>query len=154
MVILKTKEIAERSGVTVLTLQRWDNNGSLKAYCAPMLKVLFLMKQLLKEVMDNQVDTIFITYKDRFIRFGYDWFERLCKMHNTEIVVLNNIETSPTQEMIDDMISIVHVFSYRLYGLRKYKSKLKNDGSLKSGENNDSSSKSKTLSRSDNEEDS
>ena len=152
MAILKTKEIAERSGVTVLTLQRWDNNGSLKAYCAPMLKVLFLMKQLLKEVMDNQVDTIFITYKDRFIRFGYDWFERLCKMHNTEIVVLNNIETSPTQEMIDDMISIVHVFSYRLYGLRKYKSKLKNDGSLKSGENNDSSSKSKTLSRSNNEE--
>ena len=92
-----------------------------------MLKVLFLMKQLLKEVMDNQVDTIFITYKDCFIRFGYDWFERLCKMHNTEIVVLNNIKTSPTQEMIDDMISIVHVFSYRLYGLRKYKSKLKAD---------------------------
>nr|WP_174242815.1 recombinase family protein [Ligilactobacillus murinus] len=139
-------------GVTVLTLQRWDNNGTLKAYCTPMLKVLFLMKQLLKEVMDNQADTIFITYKDRFIRFGYDWFERLCKMHNTEIVVLNNIETSPTQEMIDDMISIVHVFSYRLYGLRKYKSKLKNDRSLKSGENNDSSSKSKTLSRSNNEE--
>ena len=108
--------------------------------------------QLLKEVMDNQVDTIFITYKDRFIRFGYDWFERLCKMHNTEIVVLNNIETIPTQEMIDDMISIVHVFSCHLYGLRKYKSKLKNDRSLKSGENNDSSSKSKTLSRSNNEE--
>ncbi|NEF83252.1 recombinase family protein [Ligilactobacillus murinus] len=150
--MLKPKEIAERSGVTVLTLQRWDNNGSLKAYCAPMLKVLFLMKQLLKEVMDNQVDTIFITYKDRFIRFGYDWFERLCKMHNTEIVVLNNIETRPTQEMIDDMISIVHVFSCHLYGLRKYKSKLKNDRSLKSGENNDSSSKSKTLSRSNNEE--
>ena len=154
MAILKIKEIAERSGVTVLTLQRWDNNGTLKAYCTSMLKVLFLMKQLLKEVMDNQVDTIFITYKDRFIRFGYDWFERLCKMHNTEIVVLNNIETSPTQEMINDMISTVHVFSYRLYGLRKYKSKLKNDRSLKSGENNDSSSKSKTLSRSDNEEDS
>ncbi|WP_076150104.1 recombinase family protein [Ligilactobacillus murinus] len=152
MAILKPKEITERSGVTVLTLQRWDNNGTLKAYCYPMLKVLFLIKQLLKEVMDNQVDTIFITYKDRFIRFGYDWFERLCKMHNTEIVVLNNIETSPTQEMIDDMISIVHVFSCRLYGLRKYKSKLKNDRALKSGENNDSSSKSKTLSRSNNEE--
>ena len=76
--------------------------------------------------MQDKIDTIFIIYKDRFIRFGYDWFERLCKMHNTEIVVLNNIETSPTQEMIDDMISIVHVFSCRLYGLRKYKSKLKN----------------------------
>ena len=43
MAILKTKEIDERSGVTVLILQRWDNNGALKAYCAPMLKVLFLM---------------------------------------------------------------------------------------------------------------
>ena len=98
--------------------------------------------------MQDKIDTIFITYKDRFIRFGYDWFERLCKMHNTEIVVLNNIETSPTQEMIDDMISIVHVFSCRLYGLRKYKSKLKNDKSLKDGESDDKNSKSKTLSKS------
>ena len=64
MAILKPKEITERLGVTVLTLQHWDNNGTLKAYCTPMLKVLFLMKQLLKEVMDNQGNTIFITYKD------------------------------------------------------------------------------------------
>ena len=86
--------------------------------------------------MNNQIDTIYITYKDRFIRFGYEWFERLCKIHNTKIVVLNNVETSPTQEMIDDMVSIVHVFSCRLYGLRKYKHKLENDRSLKGGENN------------------
>ena len=66
--------------------------------------------------------------------------------------MLNNIETSPTQEMVDDMISIVHVFSCRLYGLRKYKSKLKNDKSLRGGEINDSSSKSKTLSESNDEE--
>lgn len=66
--------------------------------------------------------------------------------------MLNNIETSPTQEMVDDMISIVHVFSCRLYGLRKYKSKLKNDKSLRGGENNNSSSKSKALSKSNHEE--
>ena len=101
--------------------------------------------------MQDKIDTIFIIYKDRFIRFGYDWFERLCKMHNTEIAVLDNIETSPTQEMIDDMISIVHVFSCRLYGLRKYKSKLKNDKSLKGGENDDKNSKSKALSKQDHE---
>lgn len=40
------------------------------------------------------------------------------------------------KEMVDDMINIVHVFSCRLYGLRKYKSKLKNDKSLRGGENN------------------
>ncbi|WP_025023042.1 IS607 family transposase, partial [Ligilactobacillus hayakitensis] len=89
--------------------------------------------KLLEEVMENQIDTIYITYKDRFIRFGYEWFERLCNMHNTKIVVLNNVNTSPTQEMVDDMISIIHVFSCRLYGLRKYKNKLKNDESLKGG---------------------
>lgn len=101
--------------------------------------------------MCNNVDTIFITYKDRFIRFGYDWFERLCKMHNTEIVVLKNVETSPEKEMIDDIISIIHVFSCRLYGLRKYKNIIKNDKSLKGGYNNDSDTKSKALSKSNHE---
>lgn len=110
--------------------------------------------QLLEDVMSNNVNTIFITYKDRFVRFGYDWFERLCKMHDTKIVALNNIETSPEKEMIDDIISIIHVFSCRLYGLRKYKSKLKNDKSLKGGEINDEDAKSKTLSKPNNEKDS
>lgn len=222
MSILKPKEMAERLGVTVLTLQRWDNNGILKAHRTPTNRRYYTEEQyleyigqpisnsnnrknvayarvstygqkdnlknqinfirqyvnakgiildetitdigsglnynrkkwnkLLEDVMQDKIDTIFITYKDRFIRFGYDWFERLCKMHNTEIVVLNNIETSPTQEMIDDMISVVHVFSHRLYGLRKYKSKLENDKSLKGGENDDKNSKSKALSQSNHEE--
>lgn len=108
--------------------------------------------KLLEEVMDNQIDTIFITYKDRFIRFGYDWFERLCKVHNTKIVVLNNIETSPSQELVDDLVSIVHVFSCRLYGLRKYKSKLKADESLKGGEKDDSGSEGQALSKQGHEE--
>ena len=108
--------------------------------------------KLLEEVMDNQIDTIFITYKDRFIRFGYDWFERLCKVHNTKIVVLNNIETSPSQELVDDLVSIVHVFSCRLYGLRKYKSKLKVDESLKGGEKDDSGSEGQALSKQGHEE--
>lgn len=187
MTMLKPKEMAERLGVTVRTLQIWDSKGVLKAYRTPTNRRYYTEEQylnyigkseltkrknvayarvstngqkddlknqigfirqyvnakgvvldetmtdvgsglnynrkkwnkLLEEVMNNQIDTIYITYKDRFIRFGYDWFERLCKMHNTKIVVLNNVETSPTQEMIDDMVSIVHVFSCRLSGLRQ-----------------------------------
>ena len=45
--------------------------------------------------MDNQIEIVYITYKDRFVRLGYDCFETLCRKHNTEIVVLNNVETSP-----------------------------------------------------------
>ena len=48
MAILKPKEIAERSGITVLILQRWDNNGALKAYCAPMLKGVILDETITK----------------------------------------------------------------------------------------------------------
>lgn len=213
MAMLKPKEMAERLNVTVRTLQRWDNDGILKAYRTPTNRRYYTEEQyleytgqsqmakdtrkvvayarvssngqkddlknqvqflrnfangkgiilddvitdigsglnykrkkwnkLLDDVMDNQIKVIYITYKDRFVRFGYDWFENLCKKHNTEIVVLNNIETSPSQEMVDDMISIIHVFSCRLYGLRKYKTKIKNDGSLKGGENDNGNQNSK-----------
>jgi len=82
---------------------------------------------LLNDVMANKVNTIFISYKDRFIRFGYDWFESLCSKYGTNIVVVNNEDTSPEQEVINDLISIIHVFSCRVYGLRKYKTKIKSE---------------------------
>ena len=83
--------------------------------------------KLLDAVMDNMIDTIYISYKDRFIRFGFDWFEHLCNKFGTKIVVVNNETTSPEKEVVDDLISIIHVFSCRVYGLRKYKVKLKNE---------------------------
>lgn len=86
--------------------------------------------QLLYDVEQNKIKTIFITYKDRFIRFGFDWFNRFCNEHNTKIIVLNNPDTSPDKELVDDVISIIHAFSCRLYGLRKYKNKIKNDKAL------------------------
>lgn len=92
--------------------------------------------QLLNMVMENKINQIFITYQDRFIRFGFDWFENLCKQHGTKIIVINNPSTSPDQELVNDLISIIHVFSCRLYGLRKYKKKLKDDHSL-TGDRND-----------------
>ena len=40
--------------------------------------------QLLDEVMEQKIKTIIVTHKDRFIRFGYDWFEKFCmKFHTT-----------------------------------------------------------------------
>ena len=95
--------------------------------------------------MDNQIEIVYITYKDRFVRLVYDCFETLCRKHNTEIVVLNNVETSPDQEIV---ISIVNIFSCRLPGLRKYKCKIANDKSLTGGESNDKDSKGKTVSQS------
>ena len=82
---------------------------------------------LLDEVMEQKVKTIVITHKDRFIRFGYDWFERFCMKFHTTILVVNNEELSPQEELVQDIISILHVFSRRLYGLRKYKKQIEKD---------------------------
>ena len=83
--------------------------------------------KLLDEVMGNKIKTIVISNKDRFIRFGYDWFEKFCEKFNTKIIIVNNETLSPNEELVQDIISILHVFSCRLYGLRKYKNQIKED---------------------------
>ena len=72
--------------------------------------------------------------KGVFVRFGFDWFERFCNHYNCEIIVINNPDTSPQQELIDDLISIIHVFSCRIHGLRKYKKDIRLDESLQDGD--------------------
>ena len=80
--------------------------------------------------MENKISTIIITHKDRFIRFGYDWFERFLGKFNVKIIVVNNELLSPQEELVQDIISILHVFSCRIYGLRKYKNKIKEDDEI------------------------
>lgn len=83
--------------------------------------------QLLEQVMEQKIKIIIISSEDRFIRFGYDWFEKFCMKFNTSIVIVNNETLSPNEELVQDIISILHVFSCRLYGLRKYKNQIKED---------------------------
>ena len=77
--------------------------------------------------MEQKIKTIIVTHKDRFIRFGYDWFEKFCMKFHTTIVIVNNEELSPPEELVQDIVSILHVFSCRLYGLRKYKKQIERD---------------------------
>ena len=83
--------------------------------------------KLIEECMENKIDSIIVTHKDRFIRFGYDWFERFLGKFNVKIIVVNNEFLSPQEELVQDIISILHVFSCRIYGLRKYKKKIERD---------------------------
>ncbi len=46
---------------------------------------------------------------------------------NTNIVVVNNEERSPQEELVQDLVSILRVFSCKLYGLRKYKKQIERD---------------------------
>ena len=76
---------------------------------------------------------------------GYYWFEKFCMKFNTTIVVVNNEELSPQEELVQDIVSILHVFSCRLYGLRKYKKQIERDEEiakeLQNGNKSDSRAK-------------
>lgn len=77
--------------------------------------------ELLDMVMNNEVDTVYVTYKDRLTRFGYEYFETIFKKFNTKIVVLNNVinERNFQQELTEDLISIIHHFSMKMYSNRR-----------------------------------
>lgn len=83
--------------------------------------------KLLEDCMLGHVKTVIVAHKDRLIRFGYDWFEKFLKSNGVEIIVVNNDTHSPEQELVNDLISIIHVFSCRIYGLRKYKKQMQED---------------------------
>ena len=88
------------------------------------------MLTILERVMSGNVKRIVVTYKDRLARFGFDLLQWFCTKHSCEIVVLDKVELSPEREMVEDILSILHCFSARLYSLRKYSSQISKDQSL------------------------
>ncbi len=76
---------------------------------------------LLNKIQEKRISKIIISYKDRFVRFGYDWFDNFIKRFGCELEVVNNEVTSPNEEIIQDLISIIAEFSNRINGLKKYK---------------------------------
>ena len=79
---------------------------------------------LMDEIGQRSINTLILAHRDRLTRFGFDWFEHYAKTHGCEILVLNQERLSPEQEMVQDLMTIVHGFSSRLYGLRNYRKTL------------------------------
>lgn len=84
--------------------------------------------KLIDDCFAGNISQIYVSYSDRFVRFGYDWIcEILKKYTGVEVISINDIITSPEEDMIQDLISIIQVFSCRVYGLRKYKKKIEKE---------------------------
>jgi putative resolvase len=77
--------------------------------------------RLMEMVEHGEVSEIVIAHKDRLVRFGFEFFEKCCNAHGCRITVMNAESLSPEEEMVKGLLSIVHCFSSRLYGLRRYK---------------------------------
>lgn len=80
---------------------------------------------IVDRVVNGEVSHILVAHKDRLTRFGFDLLAHICKSHDCELLVLGQEKLSPEQEMVQDLMTIVHCFSSRLYGLRNYRKTLK-----------------------------
>jgi putative resolvase len=92
---------------------------------------------LVDSIIAGEVGMLVIAHKDRLARFGFSLIEHLCAVYHCELIVMNNQSLSPEQELTQDLLSILHCASRRLYGLRNYRKTLKE--ALAHGSDNDQS---------------
>ncbi|NEO37075.1 MAG: IS607 family transposase [Moorea sp. SIOASIH] len=76
--------------------------------------------KILERIYSSDISAFVVAYPDRAVRFGFPLLEWLCQKGGVKLVVLHEGKLSPEQELVEDILSILHCFSARLYGLRKY----------------------------------
>ena len=80
------------------------------------------LAQLIRQVQDQQIREVVVTYADRLTRFGFEYLRTWFAGYGTQIVVLTEEDgTSPEQELVDDLMAITTSFSGQLYGMRSRK---------------------------------
>lgn len=81
------------------------------------------LNQLIEMITNSEAEKIVILYKDRLLRFGFEIIENLCKKYGTIIEIIDNTEKTEDQELVEDLVQIITVFSSRLQGKRANKAK-------------------------------
>jgi putative resolvase len=82
------------------------------------------LKNLIRSICQNQIERLVLTHKDRLLRFGSELIFSLCEEFGIEVVIMN--KSSPgnfEEELVQDVLEIITVFSSRLYGSRSRKNK-------------------------------
>ena len=93
------------------------------------------LKRLLNEVVSGRIGRLVITHKDRLLRFGAELIFALCEAKQVEVVILNQGEdTTFEEDLANDVLEIITVFSARLYGSRSRKNQKLLDGVKKAVE--------------------
>lgn len=82
---------------------------------------------LLKMVMNNEVNRVFITYRDRLTHFGFNYLETMFNLKGVEIIIVKQQTEvmSVEQELMNDMMSLIASFSGKLYGMRSKQNRKK-----------------------------
>ena len=81
------------------------------------------LQELIRRISQNQVEKVVVLYKDRLLRFGFELIEYIASLYNCEIEIIDNTEKSEQQELVEDLVQIITVFSCKLQGKRANKAK-------------------------------
>ena len=79
------------------------------------------LRTLLERARQGRVGDVVVAHKDRLCRFAFELVEWVVTSNGGRVVVLDQTEHSPQEEFTEDLLSIVHVFSSRYHGLRRYR---------------------------------
>ncbi|SJM36850.1 hypothetical protein A1019T_00817 [Psychrobacter pasteurii] len=86
------------------------------------------LKRLLDDILDNKIDRLVLTHKDRLLRFGAELVFALCEARQVEVVIINQGENlSFEEELAQDVLEIITVFQpdFMVHVVRRIKSSLK-----------------------------
>lgn len=83
--------------------------------------------KMLDLILTYKVDKVVITYKDRISRVGFELFKHLFAKFGTEIIVVSDIgsEKLDAQEIFEEIVSLLHCYSMKLYSSRRKKKLIK-----------------------------
>ena len=79
--------------------------------------------KLIEKINKKEVDLIVVLYKDRLLRFGFELVKYFAELNNVKIEVLDKIDKNQDQELVEDLVQIINVFSYKIQGKQKRKTK-------------------------------
>ena len=79
--------------------------------------------KLIEKINRKEVDLIVVLYKDRLLRFGFELVEHFANLNNVKIEVLDKLDKTQDEELVEDLVQIITVFSCKIQGKRKSKTK-------------------------------
>ena len=85
---------------------------------------------ILERLHEGDKLTLVVAYRDRLARFGTELIEQMLQQNGGELLVLNQRDLSPPEELTQDLLAILTVFSARASGLRRYRKKIQEDKNL------------------------
>jgi predicted site-specific integrase-resolvase len=82
-------------------------------------------KKIIEYILNDELECLVVTSKDRLCRFGFELIEFLCQKRNVKLLVLEQADKTPEQEFTEDILAILQVFACRWNGKRSYSVKTK-----------------------------